>query len=46
MFLGTHWVDFVYRGEFVGEAYNLPIVSHDNHPYTGKEREEWKAKQG
>jgi hypothetical protein len=41
---GKHWIDFVYRGEFIGEPASLPIGTGD-HPYTGKEREEWKAKQ-
>jgi len=35
---GKHWVDFVYKGEFIGQAYALPIGGNDDHPYTGKER--------
>jgi len=42
---GTHFVDFVFRGEFVGLQYSLPIGSSDDFNYTGKEREEWTAKQ-
>jgi hypothetical protein len=45
-FVGRHWIDLVYRGEFVGEPYSMIIGSNDDREYIGKEREEWKAKQG
>jgi len=42
---GKHWLDFVYRGEFIGEPASIPVGTVD-HPYTGKERQEWVSKQG
>jgi len=43
---GTYWVDFVYRGEFIDEPFSLPIGGNDDYSYTGKERQDWKSKQG
>jgi len=43
---GRLWLDFVFLGEFVGEPSSLIIGGNDDYPYTGKEREEWKSKQG
>jgi len=42
---GKHWIDFVYRGEFIGEPYSMPIGGNEDYEYTGKERSEWKSKQ-
>jgi len=43
---GKHFIDMVFRGEFVGEPYSMVIGGADDHSYTGKEREEWKATLG